>query len=33
MFIRGYRGVPVLKNGVQLDSDFRTAGMLTDMQG
>ncbi|MDV2459359.1 TonB-dependent siderophore receptor [Elizabethkingia anophelis] len=33
MSIRGYRGVPVLKNGVQLDSDFRTAGMLTDMQG
>ncbi len=33
MSIRGYRGVPVLKNGVQMDSDFRTAGMLTDMQG
>lgn len=33
MSIRGYRGVPVLKNGVQLDSDFRTAAMLTDMQG
>lgn len=33
MSIRGYRGVPVLKNGVQLDSDFRTAGMITDMQG
>lgn len=33
MSIRGYRGVPVLKNGVQMDSDFRTGGMLTDMQG
>ncbi|PUB33816.1 iron complex outermembrane receptor protein [Elizabethkingia sp. YR214] len=33
MSIRGYRGVPVLKNGVLLDSDFRTAGMMTDMQG
>lgn len=33
MSIRGYRGVPVLKNGVQMDSDFRTAAMLTDMQG
>lgn len=33
MSIRGYRGVPVLKNGVMMDSDFRTAGMLTDMQG
>ncbi|MFC0342782.1 TonB-dependent siderophore receptor [Epilithonimonas hispanica] len=33
MSIRGYRGVPVLKNGVHLDSDFRTAGMITDMQG
>lgn len=33
MSIRGYRGVPVLKNGVQMDSDFRTAAMITDMQG
>lgn len=33
MSIRGYRGVPVLKNGVQMDSDFRTGAMLTDMQG
>lgn len=33
MSIRGYRGVPVLKNGVQMDSDFRTGSMLTDMQG
>lgn len=33
MSIRGYRGVPVLKNGVGMDSDFRTASMVTDMQG
>lgn len=33
MSIRGYRGVPVLKNGVMMDSDFRTSAMLTDMQG
>lgn len=33
MSIRGYRGVPVLKNGISMDSDFRTAGILTDMQG
>ena len=33
MSIRGYRGVPVLKNGVQMDSDFRTGSILTDMQG
>ena len=33
MSIRGYRGVPVLKNGVMMDSDFRTGAMLTDMQG
>lgn len=33
MSVRGYRGVPVLKNGVQMDSDFRTGAMLTDMQG
>lgn len=33
MSIRGYRGVPVLKNGVRMDSDFRTGSMLTDMQG
>ena len=33
MSIRGYRGVPVLKNGVSMDSDFRTGSMLTDMQG
>lgn len=33
MSIRGYRGTPVLKNGVRMDSDFRTAGAITDMQG
>ncbi len=33
MSIRGYRGVPVLKNGVMMDSDFRTGSMMTDMQG
>lgn len=33
MSIRGYRGVPVLKNGVRMDSDFRTGSMLTEMQG
>ncbi|NAW51188.1 TonB-dependent receptor [Elizabethkingia argentiflava] len=33
MSIRGYRGVPVLKDGVLFDSDFRTGSMLTDMQG
>ncbi len=33
MSIRGYRGVPVLKNGVSMDSDFRTGSILTDMQG
>lgn len=30
---RGYRGVPILKNGVRTDSDFRTASLSTDMQG
>lgn len=33
MSIRGYRGTPVLKNGVQVDSDFRTASIASDMQG
>lgn len=33
MSIRGYRGVPVLKNGIRMDSDFRTAGGIVDMQG
>ncbi|MDD4490445.1 MAG: TonB-dependent receptor, partial [Paludibacter sp.] len=30
---RGYRGVPIVKNGVRLDSDHRTASALTEMQG
>lgn len=30
---RGYRGIPVLKNGVRVHSDFRGSGFLTDMQG
>jgi iron complex outermembrane receptor protein len=33
MSIRGYRGVPVLKNGVRIDSDFRTGSAMTEMQG
>lgn len=33
MSIRGYRGTPVLKNGIQVDSDFRSASLMTDMQG
>lgn len=30
---RGYRGIPTLKNGVRVNSDFRGTGFLTDMQG
>ena len=30
---RGFRGIPVLKNGVRVHSDFRGTGILTDMQG
>ncbi|MDO5570604.1 MAG: TonB-dependent receptor [Bacteroidales bacterium] len=30
---RGYRGIPTLKNGVRVNSDFRGQGFLTDMQG
>lgn len=33
MSIRGYRGTPVLKNGIRMDSDFRTAAGVFDMQG
>lgn len=33
MSIRGYRGVPILKNGVRIDSDFRTGSALSEMQG
>lgn len=30
---RGYRGIPVVKNGVRIHSDFRGGGFVTDMQG
>lgn len=30
---RGFRGIPILKNGVRIHSDFRGQGSLTDMQG
>ncbi|MDO5523938.1 MAG: TonB-dependent receptor [Bacteroidia bacterium] len=30
---RGYRGIPVVKNGVRVHSDFRGRGFLSDMQG
>ncbi|OIQ22357.1 TonB-dependent receptor [Lacinutrix sp. MedPE-SW] len=30
---RGFRGIPILKNGVRVHSDFRGQGILTDMQG
>ena len=30
---RGYRGLPILKNGVRVQSDFRGTGFITDMQG
>ncbi|AJH16655.1 TonB-dependent receptor [Myroides profundi] len=33
MSIRGFRGTPVLRNGVGMDSDFRTASAMADMQG
>lgn len=33
MSIRGYRGTPVLKNGVLMNSDFRTSSMIADVQG
>ncbi len=33
MTIRGFRGTPVLRNGVGMDSDFRTASAIADMQG
>ena len=33
MSSRGYRGVPILKNGVRVDSDFRTGSALSEMQG
>lgn len=33
MSSRGFRGIPILKNGVRVHSDFRGQGMITDMQG
>lgn len=33
MSSRGFRGIPILKNGVRVHSDFRGVGLLTDMQG
>lgn len=33
MSSRGYRGIPILKNGIRTNSDFRGTGVLTDMQG
>lgn len=33
MSLRGYRGTPVLKNGVRMDSDFRTGAVVSDMSG
>jgi len=30
---RGFRGLPLLKNGVRVHSDFRGQGILSDMQG
>src|SRR5690554_6761742 len=33
MSSRNFRGIPILKNGVRVHSDFRGVGILTDMQG
>ena len=33
MSLRGFRGIPVLKNGVRTDSQFQTASIQTDMMG
>ncbi len=30
---RGFRGIPVLKNGVRVHSDFRGQGFVTDLEG
>ena len=30
---RGYRGIPILKNGVRINSDFRGTGVITDAVG
>lgn len=33
MSARGFRGIPILKNGVRIDSQFQTASGIADMQG
>lgn len=33
MSSRGFRGIPILKNGVRVNSDFRGVGILTDAIG
>lgn len=33
MSTRGFRGIPILKNGVRMDSQFQTASGVADMQG
>lgn len=33
MSSRGFRGIPMLKNGVRVNSDFRGVGILADMAG
>lgn len=33
MSTRGFRGIPVLKNGIRMDSQFQTASGVVDMQG
>lgn len=33
MSLRGFRGIPILKNGVRVHSDFRGQGVITDMAG
>lgn len=33
MSARGFRGIPILKNGVRTDSQFQTASGIADMQG
>ncbi|WP_440121147.1 TonB-dependent siderophore receptor [Tenacibaculum sp. Ill] len=33
MSLRGFRGIPLLKNGVRINSDFRGTGIITDMAG
>ncbi len=33
MSMRGFRGVPLLKNGVRVNSDFRGTGMIIDPEG